>query len=144
MWSYDDDVCFVCQMLWRWNTLFNVCFDGGRLAGEFGAMPFTRTPRVIILRWAEALALTQHTAAALVRFSRAWGETHAEYLCLTESLRTLTFIAAGRIGKYWPGWRHTRQWVTFFTTTSDLSERSDPHSLNLQHTIYHYHPHMTS
>lgn len=53
-------------------VLPDVGFDGGGLASVFSAMPVTGTLGIVVLRRTEALALTEHTAAALVRFSRAW------------------------------------------------------------------------
>lgn len=53
-------------------VLPDVGFDGGGLAGVLCAMPVTGTLGIVVLRRTEALAPTEHAAAALVGFSRAW------------------------------------------------------------------------
>jgi len=66
------------------HELLDAGFDGGRLASVFGAVPLTGTLGIVVLRRTEALALTEHTAAALVRFSRAY-DTHQRSSANTES-----------------------------------------------------------
>lgn len=52
------------------NSLSDECFNRRGLASVLRAVPVTRTLRVIVLRLTELLTATQHTATALMGFSR--------------------------------------------------------------------------
>lgn len=110
------------------NVLFDAGFDGGRLSSVFGAVPLTGTLGIVVLRRTEALALTENTAAALM--SSSW--TYKTPQQLNKHQPASDQQTCHQTRPYWPGCRHTRQCVPFFTATSDLSAVSAAHSENLQ------------